>query len=92
MCYAVCTVRKQPYKEYNMSNQKQASHIAAKLGMYPPNFTDLVSSALSKSDHSPAMQNVLLQTQFIAQNGFAMSTAQRKKLQLSLGFTKAQCK
>ena len=90
MCYAVCTVRKQPYKEYNMSNQKQASHIAAKLGMYPPNFTDLLTAV--RSTDSPAMQNVLLQTQFIAQNGFAMSTAQRKKLQLSLGFPPSECK
>tara|TARA_Y100000389_G_scaffold159270_1_gene161037 strand:- start:705 stop:935 length:231 start_codon:yes stop_codon:yes gene_type:complete len=70
--------------------QQVASHNFAKSDMYPAEFTDLLTAV--RSTDSPAMQNVLLQTEFIAQNGFAMSTAQRKKLQLSLGFPPSECK
>jgi len=69
-----------------MSKQKAqqvASHKAAKSGMYPPEFTDLVRAV--RSTDSPAMQSCLLQTQFIAQNGYAMSNTQVKKLRQSLG-------
>ena len=63
--------------------QQVASHNFAKSDMYPAEFTDLLTAV--RPTDSPAMQNVLLQTEFIAQNGYAMSNTKVKKLRQSLG-------
>ena len=61
-----------------------ASHIAAKAGLYPASFSDLVK--VEEGD-DPRYKSIAIQTQYIMQNGKAMSRAQVKKLRKQLGLS-----
>jgi len=74
--------------EKDMSNQQVseqiASHIVAKAGLYPASFSDLVK--VEEGD-DPRYKSIAIQTQYIMQNGKAMSRAQVKKLRKQLGLS-----
>lgn len=65
-------------------SEQIASHIAAKKGLYPDSFADLVT--YNEGD-DPRFVSVAVQTKYIMQHGKAMTNTQVKKLRQQLGLS-----